>query len=261
MTHPAARILAKLYREESKHSNYQELPSALRPLLNEAGFTPKTRCESARLKFIRRHMNIPGQRILDIGANTGFFTFELLAAGATNAILYEGNEVHARFASMATKFLGLENRISVVNAYFDTENPGRVAPVDITLLLNVLHHLGDDYGHAGDRDQAKQRIATSLTSFAEITDKLVFQLGFNWKGDRHLPLFEHGTKHELISFVEDAIAGHWSIDAIGIAEKLGDRITYQPPTDSNLRRQDELGEFLNRPLFILTSNHRKASCA
>ena len=40
---------------------------------------------------------------------------------------------------------------------------------------------------------------------------------------------------------------------IGIAESAGDKIIYNELDSKNIERQDSLGEFLNRPIFIMES--------
>lgn len=82
---------------------------------------------------------------------------------------------------------------------------------------------------------------------------LAFQLGFNWKGDKKFPLFEKGTKSELIDFIEHGVPDCWSIQKIGIAERTIDTVAYKELNKDNIQRDDALGEFLNRPLFIMKS--------
>ncbi len=53
------------------------------------------------------------KRLIDIGANTGFFTFELLDSGASTAICFEGNKNHADFIIESSKLLNQEGRIVV----------------------------------------------------------------------------------------------------------------------------------------------------
>ena len=88
---------------------------------------------------------------------------------------------------------------------------------------------------------------------AQKTNFLIFQLGFNWKGDTKQCLFEHGTKSEMIQFIKDGIKGFWEIIEIGVAEKKDGVVTYEPLNVFNVKRNDTLGEFLNRPIFILKS--------
>jgi len=122
------------------------------------------------------------------------------------------------------------------------------------LLLNVLHHVGDDYGDPSHSiESAKQNVLNSLSALAKRTKYLIFQLGFNWKGDILLPLFADGTKRELIEFVREGTKDSWVIRNIGIAESAGDKIIYNELDSKNIERRDSLGEFLNRPIFIMES--------
>ena len=82
---------------------------------------------------------------------------------------------------------------------------------------------------------------------------MVFQLGFNWKGNRNLGLFENGSKVELIDFIAEGVKNYWTIEKIGIAEAANNSIEYCDLNDNNIIRNDKIGEFLNRPIFILKS--------
>jgi hypothetical protein len=82
----------------------------------------------------------------------------------------------------------------------------------------------------------------------------VLQIGFCWKGNRNHILFGNGTKQEMIEFVKGAIEGAWSIEHIGVAEGTKSAPEYNELSPENIQRRDDLGEFLNRPIFILKSN-------
>jgi hypothetical protein len=247
--------LLELYHVASKHSHYQILPAALEPLVRPDQITVKSRHESERLAYIVSKLSVSGLRVADIGGNTGYFSFELLERGARQVDYYEGNKAHHDFVRAAATQLGLSDRLRTFNRYV-TFTRNELAGVDCTLLLNVLHHVGDDFGRADlNREAAKQSILTSLAALSRQTRLLVFQLGFNWKGDRQQPLFAHGTKSELIEFVASGTAGDWTMHALGIAEKRGNAIVFSDLSESNLARNDALGEFLNRPIFVLQSKH------
>ena len=82
---------------------------------------------------------------------------------------------------------------------------------------------------------------------------MAFQMGFNWCGDKNKCLFEKGEKRELEEFIETNTSDYWDILNIGIAEKNNGRVKYSMLNETNNHRIDELGEFLNRPLFIMQS--------
>lgn len=245
--------LRELYHETSKHSNYQIVASTLEKFISNKNIDVSSRNEKERLKYFLENVDIKDKKILDIGGNTGYFTFELLNHGASDASYYEGNKAHALFVKEAAKTLKIEDRIDVYDEYFLFDDT-QVGKYNVIFLLNVLHHVGDDYGDdALSKEKALETITKSLQSLASKAETLVFQLGFNWKGNRNLPLFEYGTKREMIDFVEEGIKNHFTIETIGIAEKEGEMVVYNRLNESNIQRFDDLGEFLNRPIFILKS--------
>ncbi len=248
-----ANKLRGLYHETSKHSNYQIVASTLEKYISNQNIEVTSRNEKERLKYFLDNVDIKNKKILDIGGNTGYFTFELLNHGASKASYYEGNKAHALFVNEAAKTLNIQDKIDIYDEYFLFDGT-HVENYDVIFLLNVLHHVGDDYGDDElSKEKALETIRQSLQSLASKTNILVFQLGFNWKGDRDLPLFENGTKKEMIDFIEEAIKEYFEVTHIGIAEQVSTDIIYSPINDSNIQRFDELGEFLNRPIFVMKS--------
>ncbi len=246
----AAEKLAALYAQQSKHSNYQVLPLALESILGNGNLTTKSRFERQRLDYILSKIQVRDKSVLDIGGNTGFFSFEVVAAGANTAQVYEGNAAHCEFVTLAAEVLGSE-KVSCINRYYDFPGENK-EKFDVALLLNVLHHVGDDYFDSKiGISEARLEIIRQLNSMSSIVDTLVFQLGFNWRGDSRKPLFENGTKKELIKYVSDGVSGFWRVSSVGVAVKKGDSIVYEDLNSVNVARNDSLGEFLNRPIFIL----------
>ena len=249
--------LIHLYGNKSKHSNYQILSDRLRAIINPSDIDTVTRYEKERLDYILKVIPIDNKSVVDVGANTGYFSFELLDKGASFVHYIEGNKEHAEFVSLAARALGVEDRIKVTNDYLNFDGTYSEHH-DIGLLFNVLHHTGDDYGDKGATvDQAKEQMIKQLNSMSSMVDTLVFQLGFNWMGNREQPLFENGTKKEMIDFVQAGVKDVWEIVHIGIAEGDKSNITYGELNEDNIVRRDDLGEFLNRPIFILKSNINK----
>lgn len=245
--------LKYLYSQISKHSNYQILAECFKPFLKNEDIRVKSRYEKERLTYILQHVDPVDKSALDIGGNSGYFSFELLGKGVRHVDYYEGNPTHAEFVKLSSELLGYSDKLEIFNQYFNFEKDSTIH-YDITLLLNVLHHVGDDYG---DKDlsiiRAKQKIIESLNMMAAKTNILVFQLGFCWKGNRKLLLFENGTKEEMINFIKEGTEENWFIEEIAIPERKDNEIYYSPLTANNILRQDDLGEFLNRPLFIMKS--------
>lgn len=236
-----------------KHSAYQILPVRLAKYIGLHGAIIKPKYEAERFAYITSKLDLKGKTALDIGSNTGYFTFELLDAGCTEVTAYEGGSIHSQFLQLAARALGDEKRVVVQPEYFDFQltMPRR----DIALLLNVVHHAGDDYGdQTANREDAKSLMLHHINNMSRYSDVLVFQMGFNWKGDISRCLFEKGTKAEMIDFVSAGTMANWTIDHIGVAEKQAGAIRYEDVNETNVCRDDSLGEFLNRPIFIMHAN-------
>jgi len=250
--------LTELYDKASKHSQYQVLASPIRSVMDGALGNVRSRWEEERLHFMLSRLSFDGATIADVGGNTGYFTLELVDRGVCKALYIEGNKAHSEFVREAVSLLGWNDRVDVVSRYLGFEEDQDRFEVDVCLLLNVLHHVGDDYG-AGVRSvsQAKDAILDSLRQLAGMARYLVFQLGYNWKGDIRHPLFENGEKKELIDFIRYGVDEYWDIESIGVAQRLsGGRVVYTEVGPRNIGRDDRLGEFLNRPLFIMRSKKR-----
>ena len=242
--------LKQEYSHISKHSNYQILAEDLQHLFKDDELVIQSRYEKQRLDYILKHTEIRNKTLIDIGANTGYFSFELLKRGLHNVVCYEGNKQHALFIQDSANLLELNDRIKVYNQYFDFRQTKQ--KYDIMLLLNVLHHIGDDYGDSKiNVEQAKKTIINQLNNMSNMADTIIFQLGFNWKGDRKSCLFKAGLKEEMIEYIKDGVRNNWDIQSIGIAEKIHNKIIYNELNSENIKREDELGEFLNRPIFIM----------
>lgn len=241
--------LAELVKAKSKHSDYQLLHPVLAPIVG-GGYKPSGKYEEERQAYMERHVLLNGKTVLDIGANTGYFSFGALQAGAEKVLSIEGNEEHADFISAAAHCLGGDN-LEVHHGYFDFNNQSEEY-YDVILCLNVLHHLGDDFGDQRLLlDDAKKAMVYSLNALSAKCNLLWMQLGFNWKGDREQPLFSHGTKAELIDFIRTGGSRCWDILDIAVFDPDGGG--YASISKINMQRFDHLGEFLNRPLFLMES--------
>jgi len=250
--------LKNLYRQCSKHSQYQLLCNDLQDLFPSFDQPVKPRYEPERLRLILQTLDPVSKKIVDIGANTGFFSFELLKAGAESIFAYEGNKAHADFLRLAADILNVSSRISIKDHYFLFSEEEFSGTVDIILLLNVLHHVGDDFGDSADVLKAKEKMLDYLNKLAKKTRYLVFQLGFCWKGNRETGLFPGGTKKEMIDFVLKGTEGYWKMEKVGVPEKGEGCVEYKEVSSKNIQRDDNLGEFLNRPIFILKSRDDNA---
>lgn len=85
---------------------------------------------------------LDGKSVLDVGSFLGAFCIEALQRGAQRAVGLELNRERLRQAEEIGRFLGL--RPEYVRA--DIEDWPIDEPFDVTLCLNILHHLRDPIG-------------------------------------------------------------------------------------------------------------------
>lgn len=254
MIDPAdAEQLRALYRNASRHSQYQIMPDFLAAVVDPHALDKKwNRYDKERMRYMAEKIDLRGTKVLDVGGNTGYFSFEALDHGAREAVCYEGNPEHCEFMRVAARAFG--KRLSVKNAYMTFDAPLEEGHFDVSLVLNVLHHVGFDFGDRNiDIEAARRYIIKNLNWFADKTTYMVFQIGFSWMTNYDHPLFPNGTKGEMIDMVRAGITGVWDEVAIGIARERGGTTVYEDLSPANIGREDELGEFRNRPLFILRS--------
>ncbi len=246
-------LVLKKTGSTEKHRGYHIIPERLNSRIEDESLKSRfVFYERERLSFIKSKVDVKGKKILDIGCNTGYILFDLLDSGAADVTGFEGKPLCSEFLNKAVALFGEEQRFHFHNRYFEFDEVKE--NYDVTVLLNVLHHVGDDYGDKGlNIKYARKKILEQLNSLAGHTEYLVFQMGFNWQGNISQCLFDNGTKGEMIEFIKNGIEGIWEIDAVGIPEKTNGIVEYKELNDSNIKRDDSLGEFLNRPLFILRS--------
>lgn len=243
--------LKDLYEKTSKHSNYQILPNYLNTLIDDSHLVINSRFEAERLDYLKSHIDFRNKKVLDIGGNTGYFSFQSIEEGAKQVDYVEGNKTHYEFVKFASEDLN----INAFNKYLNFNNNSEISSdYDIILLFNVIHHLGDDFGDQNiSMEKAKTLMGNCINYFQGKTDILVLQMGFCWKGDRDLLLFENGMKEEMINYLKKVIVDKWEIQSIGVAEIEENKTVYKSLNERNIKRNNAIGEFRNRPIFILKS--------
>jgi len=240
-------------KKDEKHRGYHILPERLNSKIDSEELKNKyVFYEKERIVYMKSKIDFKNKTVLDIGCNMGYFLFEILDVHAKKVTGYEGKILCGEFLNRAIKLMNEKNRFEFYNTYFNFNKVNE--KYDVVLLLNVLHHLGDDYGDKTlSIEKARHHIIEQLNSLSKNTSIMIYQMGFNWQGNIKKCLFEKGTKAEMIDYIKTGTQNYWDIIAIGIAERYNSGIIYKDLTEKNIVRDDSLGEFLNRPIFILKS--------
>ena len=242
--------LEELYASKSRHSQYQILASNIEHLVKYKK-PEKSKYEKERLEYVLKNIDLKGKKILDIGGNTGYFTFESCKCNPKSVDYFEGNVEHAEFVKLAAEIVGLSHIVKVNPEYFLFEKKNEIW--DIVFFLNVIHHIGFDFEKDITSMAVREKILEHINSMAEYSKIMIFQMGFNWYGNVQKCLFEHGTKREMEQYLQEGTKEFWKIENVGIPVKKNNVFVYENQTEENNIRIDEYGEFLNRPLFIMKS--------
>jgi hypothetical protein len=239
---------------DNKHRDYVCIHESLRPYIRYRNSPDQLgRAERERFLFIKDRSAIEGARIADIGGNTGFFTISYLLEGAQKVSYFETEEVLCEFVDRACQHLGLRDRVEIVNAPFNFQSDAHPL-YDYLNLLNVIHHVGEDFDtDVKGLEAGMDSIFDSLRRTASYCENLVMQMSFLWKGDPALPMFQSGTKGEMIGALDSALHMHYSFSSIGIYGCDCGASRYSELTAENISRKFHYREFFNRPIFIMKS--------
>lgn len=237
-----------------KNQTYQSLPKFLSLDLEELGIESSLTAkhtntfDQARLDYILKKVKFrQGEKILDIGSNSGFFAFGLAEAADVHVTAIEGDEDNVQFISTVAEHYDLSKRINAINQTYNLKQTDERYTVKV--CLNVLHHVGRYFGHAVNETDAYDQISDYITGLLIGADVLILQLGFNWKGQESQPLYKSGTKVEIIEHVKMRLNDdEYAVD-VGILDPEDN--SYRDQTPKLLDRFDSLGEFANRPIFVI----------
>ncbi|MCC3374062.1 hypothetical protein [Cohnella sp. REN36] len=273
-------MLKKLYNDESKHSRYQNIPKFVREAANYSEEIDESwRGDTARYEYVKRTINIDdGEIIADIGANTGFFTLSL-ANENKNAkfIAYEPNINHAAFISEIADHFQLSN-VEIRGQSIGLKEINQISVSDRMILFNVLHHAGVDFDKELVRTKAdfKEYAFQYLNQLRKKTKQLLFQIGYNWGGDKSNPIVDVNHVSEMTLYVSELFmnAG-WQIKTIAFYSYSNKKGLYEDIHDDLLRgiiqnardasvieglekhvhKLNMMGnsEFYKRPIFVFES--------
>lgn len=192
--------LRALYFDNSKHSDYQNVPQFVQETL---GFKVETnrmrRDDISRYEYLIRNVDFTGKRVIDIGANTGYFSLNIAHAFGGIVYSYEVNKNHSELITRIADYCNVSN-IKVFSQGVGTEDVKALPNADIMILLNILHHMGSDFDGdlVGNVDQLEQGMVDYLKNVRTKVSSLIFQTGYNWGGDNKKPFISDKDEAEKL---------------------------------------------------------------
>ena len=268
--------LQQLYRDSSKHANYQNVPAFVREALGyEEAIDESWRGDTARYAYLLQELTLhPHQTVADIGANTGFFVLSLAHRYPDcQFVAYETHPNHVDFIRLVVDAFELGN-VTVQAQSVDLAGLDDLPVFDVILHLNVLHHAGHDFD--ADLVNGPQEIAvyakSYLSKLAKKASLLAFQLGYNWGGDKTQPIIATQNQTAMVSWLSGLFdRTGWQVAAMAFATRneLGDIVFKNLPAElagaPHLAQTDNpgltraidsyhleqfKGEFYRRPMVI-----------
>ncbi|MCB9072205.1 MAG: methyltransferase domain-containing protein [Bdellovibrionaceae bacterium] len=121
--------------------------------------------------------NLNGLSVLDLACGEAGHSIEFANLGAT-VMGVEGRDLYVKRSTFAAKAFGFDERCKFLQSDVRTVGKKDIGSFDITLLLGILHHLGEN------------DFWPMLQNFADMTDRL----GFIYT---HVSEFDSVTNHRL----------------------------------------------------------------
>ena len=223
--------LQRLYDTGAKHDRYQNLPAFVQEALGfNTDIDENWRGDTARYSLLEQSLSLKdGERLSDIGANTGFFTLSLAHRfpGARFAA-YEMNPQHVAYIREIAAHFGMEH-VEVVEQGVDLQHAGEITPCDVMLHFNVLHHAGVDFDKERISSPGKFRdyAVEYLSRLARRTRTMIFQMGYNWGGNKLQPLVPLEEDLQKVSYTMDLFhASGWQIQGIAHCSRRDGPLAY-----------------------------------
>jgi len=269
--------LTELYNDGSKHSRYQNIPEFVK---KEIGYTESIdenwRGDTARFNYLTKTVSFDNSLTIgEIGANTGFFILSLAQANPSSRFYaYEINDKHAEFIADIADAFKMTN-VFVKSFGIDLVGIDNLEELDILLNYNVLHHAGVDFDtdKIATVEEYEAYAVEYLSRMKAKVKKMVFQIGYNWGGNKLKPIIPLQDDAEKIAFTTKIfkMAG-WEIEDISLHTRENEILEYIPLkpelikelneaaiglekqiviNNIDLQRMPDYSEFYRRPIFIV----------
>lgn len=221
---PLQLQLQQLYRDSTKHANYQNVPTFVQEALGyQESIDESWRGDTARYAYLLRELDLQsGQYVADVGANTGFFALSL-AHRYPNCrfAAYETNPNHVNFIRLVADAFELGN-VTVQAKSVDLAGIDDLPNFDVLLHLNVLHHAGQDFdsGLVTEPQEMTPYAEAYLSKLAKRASTLAFQMGYNWGGDKTRPIIAPENQMAMVAWLSNLFRRTgWQISAMAFATR------------------------------------------
>jgi len=266
--------LEQLLISQSKHGNYQMLPTVLINKIPELGkYSQSRRFDDRRYQWFSEKLNFTNKSVLDIGANIGYFSFRLAIEKNAKVTAYEPYLKHFDAIKSIKTILELyDDQITPINKGVELNDIENLPEQDIVLFFNVIQHAGEDFDckYVHNKTEWEKYAIEYLHRLTYKAKYIVFQQGYTWLG--------HAGKlcqdENIIDFTATILRkANWNIKCCGIIKDVSNP-TYSdfevalqnnihPITNKwqriklNILRKIRISNndyrFMQRPIFICTS--------
>jgi len=256
---------------QTKHGLYQNLPPSLLKQMPELEkFSFSRRLDDKRFNWFSDKLDFDGKKVMDIGANIGYFSFRLNTEKNAALTIYEPHTEHIRAIESIKSILQItDNNIRCINQGVALDDIKNLPEQDIVLLFNVLQHAGEDFDkkYVPDISHWHKYTIKYLKALSEKANQMVFQMGYAWLGHED----NFCEDKDIISFTIDLLKeSGWNIKNCGVIGNVinptyvdfplddananhpiinpVDRFTSKALNKLKILKKDYL--FMQRPVFI-----------
>jgi hypothetical protein len=251
-----SRELIEKYNLESKHSQYQRFPEFVgnQPPPNNIFW----RDDRPRLALLRREIEFGDLKtLLEVGSNIGYFGLSLKHDHPhLKVYFYEIDQTMRDLSRDLAEMVGLTDCCFFPEAFdCTTKNP---PDADLLLCMNVLHHIGRDYGPEMTPDMVKSQVQEEMTFIRSKCRQLSFQIGMNWGGNKQTPIWPQGSERDYVCEVHEMLGSAGFRDIRLFSPMRSDDMVQYVEADLvqagelslNTLENGLVGEFYKRPIFL-----------
>ncbi len=254
---------------------YQSIPSFVQEKL---GYTEvineEWRGDTARYNYILEFFEKSDfSSVLDIGANTGFFSHSLAYEfPSLKVTALEPNINHANFITEINDIFKLGN-MDIINKSLGIDDVIKFdSKFDSSLLLNVLHHAGVEFdiGKINTEIEFWDYFRNFLNSYS-ISPTIIIQVGYNWGGNKLKPIIKPDCLYDMfLQLLTNINQSCWKATNVAYYNSEFKKYIDVPNALITPQQNQELkeevacwfksmkieanSEFYKRPILIITKN-------